>query len=201
MPKIVDKPLKRNEIARKAMELFAKNGFENTPIRQITAHAGIGKGTFYDYFTDKDDILNEIVQIMFTDWTEFIIAKIGHMDDPLQQLVTLVKEGAALGDTFEQMMIIYMDIWRRSVGQKGSEAFMQKFRGFLIDSKKSVADIIEQAKAQGMLLGHIDSENLASILLALIDGMCLHSMILKEDFDVKGVCEGFFDSLFNGIRA
>ena len=106
MPKIVDKPLRRSEIARKAMGLFAKNGFESTPIRQITAHAGIGKGTFYDYFVDKEDILYEIVELMFSDWTEFIIAKIGHMDDPLNQLVTLVKEGSSLGDTFEQMMII-----------------------------------------------------------------------------------------------
>ena len=94
MPKIVDKPLKRKKIAKLAMELFARDGFENTPIRKITAHAGIGKGTFYDYFTDKDDILHEIVQIMFEDWTEFMIQKIRNTDNPLDQLFTLLKEGA-----------------------------------------------------------------------------------------------------------
>lgn len=200
MPKIVDKPLRRSEIARKAMGLFAKNGFESTPIRQITAHAGIGKGTFYDYFVDKEDILYEIVELMFSDWTEFIIAKIGHMDDPLNQLVTLVKEGSSLGDTFEQMMIIYMDIWRKSVGPKGSDQFIQKFKTFLMDSKTSVSDIIEKAKTEGLIQKDVDSSNMASTLLALIDGMCLHHMILKKDFDVDDVCRTFFDSLFTGIR-
>ena len=76
MPKIVDKNKKRSEIARVAMRLFARKGFENTPIRKITAQADIGKGSFYDYFADKEDILNEIVQLMFADWTEWVASKI-----------------------------------------------------------------------------------------------------------------------------
>jgi len=200
MPKIVDKSSKRIEIARKAMELFARDGFENTPVRKITAEVGIGKGTFYDYFTDKKDILNEIVQLMFSDWTEFMLAKIGHMDDPLAQLFTLVKEGSTLGDSFEQMMIIYVDIWRRSVSQKDSDEFVHQFRTFLIDSKKAFADIVENAKTKELIRKDTDAEGIASALLALIDGMCLHHMILKKDFNVDAVCRTFFDSLFTGIR-
>jgi AcrR family transcriptional regulator len=200
MPKIVDKSQKRIEIARKAMELFAKYGFENTPIRQITAYVGIGKGTFYDYFTDKEDILNEIVQIMFTDWTELLVAKIGRTEDPLKQLFTLLKEGSMLGDTFEQMMIIYVDIWRWSVSHKESEEFVHKFRSFLLDSKAAVTDIIKKAQTKGMIAKELDSAAMASSLIALIDGMCMHHMILKQDFDVDTVCRSFFYALLNGIR-
>lgn len=200
MPKIVDKPLKRAEIARHAMELFAQYGFEDTPIRKITAHAGIGKGTFYDYFKDKEDILLEIVHLMFTDWTELMLAKIGHMEDPLQQLIALVKEGSTLGDTFEQIMIIYMDIWRWSVSCKGSDEFIIKFRTFLIESKEVVAGIIERAKDNGQLRKDLDSAAMAGVLIALIDGMCLHRMILQQDFDVDAACQTFFDSMLTGIQ-
>ena len=118
----------------------------------------------------------------------------------MKQLVVLVKEGSALGDTFEQMMIIYIDIWRRSVSQKGSDEFMEKFRAFLVDSKRSVADIIKHAKKEGLIRQNVDAEHIATTLLALIDGMCLHHMILKKEFNVDGVCQAFLDSLFNGIR-
>jgi AcrR family transcriptional regulator len=200
MPKIVDKSQKRKEIARKAMALFAKYGFENTPIRRITAYVGIGKGTFYDYFTDKEDILNEIVQIIFIDWTALMVAKIGRAEDPLRQLFTLLKEGSTLGDAFEQMMIIYVDIWRWSVSHRGSEEFVYKFRSFLLDSKAAVADIIIKAQTKGMITKELDSAAMASSLIALVDGMCMHHMILKQDFDVNTVCRSFFDALLNGIR-
>jgi AcrR family transcriptional regulator len=200
MPKIVDKPSKRAEIARHAMELFARYGFEDTPIRKIAAHAGIGKGTIYDYFKDKEDILFEVVHLMFADWTELMVAKIGQMKDPLQQLIALVKEGSTLGDTFEQMMIIYMDIWRWSVSRKGSDEFIKKFRSFLIESKKVVAEMIEKAKDNGQIKKDLDSAAMAGVLIALIDGMCLHRMILQQDFNIDAACQTFFNSMLNGIQ-
>ena len=199
MPKIVDKPQKRSEIARTAMALFARQGFENTPIRQITAHAGIGKGTFYDYFADKADILNEIVQLIFVDWTNFMVAKIGREKDPLQQLFSLIKEGSALGDAFKQM-IIYVDIWRLSVSGKGTDAFVNRFRSFLLGSKEAVAGIIVRAKTSGKIAKKIDSKALAGALIALIDGICIHHMILAKDFDADEVIETFFHALLNGIK-
>ena len=200
MPKTVDKPLKRKQIARAAMSLFARDGFENTPIRKIAAQAGMGKGTFYDYFSSKEDILTEIVQLMFADWTDLMIAKIGPLDDPLQQLDTLLKEGSALGERFEQMMIIYVDIWRWSVRHKGSTDIIERFQAFLTDSKMAVAGIIEHAKHKGLIAGTADSEGLATALIALIDGMCLHRMILKENMATDAVCQTFFDSILEGIK-
>lgn len=200
MPKIVDKAARRKEIATKAMGLFAQQGFENTPIRQITAHVGIGKGTFYDYFKDKEDILNEIVQMMFSGWAELIVAKIGHEKDPLAQLLTLLREGSKLGDTFQQMMIIYIDIWRWSVSHEGSREFLENFRSFLVESKESLAEIIKNAQDAGMLKKELDPGVLAGTFLALIDGLCLHRMILKDDFDAENASEAFFEALLNGIR-
>jgi len=199
MPKIVDKAAKRNEIAAKAIPLFAQQGFENTPIRQITAHVGIGKGTFYDYFKDKEDILNEIVQHMFTGWAQLLTAKISHGADPLEQLFTLFKEGSKLGDSFQQMMIIYIDIWRWSVSHKGSREFLENFRNFLIESKESMAAIVRKAQDKGSIKKEVDPVIMASTFLALIDGLCMHRMILKSDFDVDRACRSIFDALLHGI--
>jgi AcrR family transcriptional regulator len=200
MPKIVDKPMKRAEIARKAMVLFAREGFENTPIRKIAVQAGIGKGTFYDYFADKEDILNEIVKLMFTDWTEAMVAAIGDVDDPLEQLYILLKEGARLGDAMEALMVLYVDAWRRSVSQIGSPESIQTFRSLLISSRDAVAGIIEKAQDQGKIRKGLEAAPMASALIALIDGLCFHHMVLKPDFDADGVCRTFFNGFLNGIK-
>jgi AcrR family transcriptional regulator len=160
----------------------------------------MGKGTFYDYFTDKEDILNEIVQIMFADWTELMVVQIADVDDPLEQLKILLKEGVTLGDTFEQLMILYVDAWRRSVSHQGSDEFIQTFRSLLTGSKKAVAGIIAKAQSQGMIREEIDGASMATALIAFIDGMCLHHMVLKPEFDADGVCRTVFDALLKGIR-
>jgi TetR/AcrR family transcriptional repressor of bet genes len=200
MPKLVDKEQKRTEIARKTMPLLAKYGFENTPIRKITAEVGIGKGTFYDYFTSKEDILNEIIRIVFTDWTKLVISKIVNIDDPLQKLFILLKDGSTLDATFEQNMIIYVDLWRWSVSYKESDDFIPKFRSYLANGKNAVIDIIKDAQNKGLIKMDLDEAAFASALIAFIDGMCMHSIVLKPDFDVDKICQSFFETLLNGIK-
>jgi AcrR family transcriptional regulator len=47
----------RESILRVAVELFSKSGFDQPTIDRIAAKAGVGKGTVYNYFTTKEDIL------------------------------------------------------------------------------------------------------------------------------------------------
>ena len=44
-----------------AYELFISEGFHKTTIAMITKRAGLGKGTFYLYFKDKEDIRDSII--------------------------------------------------------------------------------------------------------------------------------------------
>jgi AcrR family transcriptional regulator len=200
MPKIVDKEQKRIEIARKTMPLLAKYGFENTPIRKITTEAGIGKGTFYDYFTDKEDVLNEIIRLVIEDWARWVISKIGNIDDPLKVLFSMLKDGSNLDTAMEQNMIIYIDLWRWSVSYKGSGEFIPKFRHYLTNGKNGMTEIIKDAQNKGLIKMEVNPSAIAAAWLALIDGMCLHYMILKPEYNVDEICQSFFESLLNGIK-
>ena len=44
-----------------AYDLFISEGFHKTTIAMITKRAGLGKGTFYLYFKDKEDIRDSII--------------------------------------------------------------------------------------------------------------------------------------------
>src|SRR5499425_2650989 len=48
---------RRERLFRSAMDLFAKKGFAETTVEDITNAADVGKGTFFNYFPSKDHIL------------------------------------------------------------------------------------------------------------------------------------------------
>ena len=47
----------RERLFRSALQLFAKKGFLETTVEDITEAADVGKGTFFNYFPSKDHIL------------------------------------------------------------------------------------------------------------------------------------------------
>lgn len=56
-----NKKLKRSALLSHAFSLFMKKGIVNTTISDITEHAGVGKGTFYFYFKDKEDLIEKLI--------------------------------------------------------------------------------------------------------------------------------------------
>ena len=68
MPKVVDKDAKRKIIAKSTCSLFIEKGFVNISISQIAKSAGIGKGTIYEYFKNKEDIIFELMSCLQDDY-------------------------------------------------------------------------------------------------------------------------------------
>lgn len=53
--------IKKQLILEKALELFAKQGFEATSVQQITEQCGISKGAFYLSFKSKDELILALI--------------------------------------------------------------------------------------------------------------------------------------------
>lgn len=53
--------VKRQLIMEKALELFAKQGFEATSVQQITKYCGISKGAFYLSFKSKEELILSLI--------------------------------------------------------------------------------------------------------------------------------------------
>ena len=51
---------KKAEILRCGRELFSARGFKDTNVAEIMKAAGMAVGTFYNYYTSKDQLFMEI---------------------------------------------------------------------------------------------------------------------------------------------
>ena len=56
----MSKPDKRDEIVRAALELIAEQGFHGSPMAELAKRAGVGAGTIYRYFENKDVLIAEL---------------------------------------------------------------------------------------------------------------------------------------------
>ena len=55
---------KQQEILQAALHVIAEHGFHEAPIAKIADRAGVGAGTIYRYFANKDVLITELFQVL-----------------------------------------------------------------------------------------------------------------------------------------
>lgn len=90
---------RKERILNKAIEVFARKGSQQSTISDIAKAAGIAQGTIYVYFSSKEELLNECMQVIIGPEIETIIDATKSIEDPMDRLyeffvrhVALVKE-------------------------------------------------------------------------------------------------------------
>lgn len=61
---------RKNELIKIAYKKFLENGYEQTSVDEIIEDAQIAKGTFYYYFQSKEQMLDEVVEMMLEQGAE-----------------------------------------------------------------------------------------------------------------------------------
>ena len=81
-----------------ALEHFAKEGYHMTTISHIASHAGMSKGLMYNYFTNKESLLFEIILRSVNEmYADFDKNKDGYLSEEefvffIRRLFNLLKE-------------------------------------------------------------------------------------------------------------
>ena len=76
---IVDKKQKRKDIALSCKRLILENGISNLTVSKVAKTAGIGKGTIYEYFKNKDEIVFELVNVLMQEHNIAKEKKLSHL--------------------------------------------------------------------------------------------------------------------------
>ena len=66
---------KRNNIVNAAVDEFAQYGLENASTNRIVANSGISKGSFYQYFEDKQDVFMYLLTVLEREKVEYFSGK------------------------------------------------------------------------------------------------------------------------------
>jgi AcrR family transcriptional regulator len=90
---------KRDQILKVAIEEFAANDYDGVSITRIVARAGIAKGSFYQYFADKEDLYAHLLGLLVEAKTRFL--SLDHPDPQHVGIFAYLRWMAEAGVAFE----------------------------------------------------------------------------------------------------
>ncbi len=72
----LNKQQNRDSIILASRKVFTEKGLDSSNVREIVSEAGLGSGTFYNYFDDKVEVFLVIVNRLIDEFSNFIIPEI-----------------------------------------------------------------------------------------------------------------------------
>jgi len=160
MAKIVDKKQKRKEIALSCKDTLLKKGFKNITVSELAKAANIGKGTIYEYFENKEDIVFEIIKIYIEEYNKNLLERINSVNDTLEKLfiffeffykesdeikfykeflaISLLSPTQKMKKFKSEIRKIYLDILSKIVDRRVAEMFYNAVIGKFIEKETTL---------------------------------------------------------------
>ncbi|MDD3774548.1 MAG: TetR/AcrR family transcriptional regulator [Sulfurovaceae bacterium] len=190
---VVDKKEKRRLIALSCKGLLLEHGIKNLTVSQIAKVAGVGKGTIYEYFANKDEIVFEIITL-FIDQFQEDLAKVVANDtltsrEKLEYFMLLV-----FSRNYNKELIIYQEFL--SIALSGGSSGIVEFRNNCRDGFEGVLyKIIEQG------IKNKELQQNAKLLIPMI--RYFHTGLIVDvalgQAEAKEEIDKFINSIFNDI--
>ena len=146
---------KRTQIMDAAIEEFAEHGLENASTNRIVASSGISKGSFYQYFEDKQDVFDYIITLLGEEKLVFFADKRPPDNnlDTFDYYRWMIRTGMEFNSTNPRMV---QAVSRVLVGE--GLYYGKKFESYREQSTQVLQTMIEEAIKRGEVDPSVDVE-------------------------------------------
>ena len=192
---IVDKVQKKKNIALSCKELFVEHSINDLTIAQVAKTAGVGKGTIYEYFQNKEDIIFEIVNILLQEHNEQKHKKIQEQSYSKEKIkiffhVFYDEENEQLRKLYKEFISISLMKPNQQMIDFQSKCARTYFQWF--------EEIIQEGIDKGELIP--SAKHLARGLFVIGEGLFISSEVTTTIVDLESELNKFFDTLFELIE-
>ena len=182
---------KRECILKAATRLFARNEFHGVLMEDISAEAGVGKGTLYRYFKTKDDL-----------FVESVFWAAGNTIDHLR---------AHLAPTVGTERALREVVWHTLHFFKSNDSFFHMLHHHKVDHSCKAREAIHEKRGQ---LWHLMEEMIAAgveaglyreidvhVSATMLWGMIRSSIRRLDDYDPKVLVDHISELFTKGVQA
>jgi len=159
-------PDKKYQIMRAAEKLFTSKRFHEITTDDLAREAGVGKGTIYRHFQDKDDVFRQVAMSGFDEMCRLLETRVAHGVPFEQQLQSAC-------EVISEFFIGRRQLFRMMQTEDGRAHWMkgelrQTWRQRRERLVAAVARFIEQGVATGKVRGDMQTHVLANLLLGVL---------------------------------
>ncbi|CRK83183.1 TetR/AcrR family transcriptional regulator [Neobacillus massiliamazoniensis] len=154
----------KSDIFKYGKTIFSTKGFKKTNIKEIAQSAGIGVGTFYNYYTSKEQLFLEIYIQENENFKKRLIESIDLDQEPVKVMnqlimknIEAIETNPILKEWYSQDFYKELEQYYRNEGSKNIDSF----RDFYMD-------LFKNWKAQGKIREDIDDDLLPVFFDSLV---------------------------------
>ena len=169
MPKVVDREEMQHGILDAAMQVYSKKGYHAATIANVAEAAGLGKGTLYLYFKNKEAIAIAMVDRHFKGMEDRFFGEA--MPETLDAFAKGLSQTMNIPDDHAKFIRVFFEVFGPSFA---SDTFSAKVASFFDKLGTHYAGQIVHLQEVGSIRRDADAKKLGRALASLIDGMILH---------------------------
>jgi AcrR family transcriptional regulator len=182
----------RTRIFQAAMKLFAKHGFTNVTVEQITEAADVGKGTFFNYFPSKEHLLVAMAEVK-KDLVANAAREAQEATTVKPLILRLVMNMAQITSSNPAMM-------RSLLGAASTnEVMMKHFQAVLMAARNAAAEIMKRGQELGEIRQDIPHSELARMMQATGFGTVVLWALQPQPADLQAWLTQSMENFWRGI--
>ncbi len=182
----------RNKIFEVSARLFKEKGIENTTVDEIVKIAGIGKGTFFNYFPSKTALLLYFAQqkeeLTYNQIKNEALKSISTREKIINTLVFVAKTNEKDKELTKMFVFEYMRHYGYGQDERRSQNLSNILYGIIEDGIKK-----EDVKST------IDANKVAQIISAIYFHSLMEWLWSQIDYSFSDDISGKIDMVFDGI--
>jgi TetR/AcrR family transcriptional regulator, repressor for uid operon len=184
---------RRNNIILAAWRCAGKKGFHELTIDEICDEAGVSKGSFYGYFESKQELLVALLEDEAAGRLA-ILEALGNVSTGVNRLQAFARAMLERGEDPARVQVL-ADLWATI----GNETPVREAFSASVNARRSVLREWIDAAVDDEELVDLPPNALASILIALGDGLILHAALDPTAFQWRNVRKVLL-MLLEGVR-
>ena len=189
---------KRPRLVQAATEVFAEKGYASTRVADIAERAGIGKGTVYEYFSSKEELLFAVFESINEEISARVRTTLSMDGSAREKLLALLQLGAEVVSEQAELQPVILDFWAASRGKDIEEHYREAVVASYGLFRSMISDFIRGGQRRGEFKADIDAEALATMVVATVDGLGVQ-LFFDRSIDTHRVTRAFADLLAEGL--
>ena len=188
---------RRAQIVAAAIETVAEAGFADATLARIAQRAGIGKGIISYHFAGKDELMEQVVEEIYTEVADFVLPRMGEAPDERAALRAHILAVAGYMRTHRERLAVLGGISR---GMGASEGAAPRGRARATEQvHRAIEENLRAGQERGVFRG-FDVRVIAVTLQASIDGMFAY-WAAHPDHDLDAYAGELAEAIDRSVRA
>jgi len=164
----------RDALLDAAKTLLRQSGRANVTARDLVAASDTNLGSIAYHFGSKDALLEEACKLVFEEWAE-TVARTTSADPDAPPVRRLARSLELILDDFDAMRPYFLGFIEIVVRGQSSPEVREQLVTHYCKQRATVARMV--TTSLGKTIGTQDTAHLASLLMAISDGLMLQSLI------------------------